>query len=266
MRKGDLKLQLGGVDFNRLRVNGVRIGSVKCVRPFGARFDVFPGDFVRRKDAVFRAGFDGHVGHGQPVGHGKPADGFARELHRGIESAVHADASDDVKNQVFSGNPFLQFAVDDKFDRRRNLEPQFAREHGGGEIRAADAGGKSAQGAVGAGVAVRADDQVAGKNDALFRQQRVFDAHLSAFVEIRYAELEGELADGFALLGGVDVFVRRKMIQNQRHPVAVKNLLPAGRAEFADGDGRRDVVAQRDIDPGVDEPAGRDFLQVRVGH
>ena len=64
-------------------------------------------------------------------------------------------------------------------------EPYFAGDHGGGQVGASDAGRERPQAAVGAGVAVGADHQVARKYQALFRQQRVLDAHLAAVEEVR---------------------------------------------------------------------------------
>jgi hypothetical protein len=75
-----------------------------------------------------------------------------------------------------------------------------------------------------------------------------------------------KFTDGFALLGGADVFVGSEMIKYESDLFTVKNLFAAGGAKFPDGDGRSDIIPQRDIDPGVDQLSRGDILEVRVSH
>ncbi len=84
-----------------------------------------------------------------------------------------------------------------------HLEPGFSRRHGGAHVRGAHAGGESAQGAVGAGVGVRADDGFAGGDQSLLRQQGVFDAHGAHIVEVVDVEAAGKGAALLALGGGI---------------------------------------------------------------
>ena len=74
-------------------------------------------------------------------------------------------------------------AVKDHFDRRRHFKPILARYHRKSKIGAAHTGRKCPQRAVGTGVAIRADDDVTGYYEPLFRHQRVLYTHIF-FVEI----------------------------------------------------------------------------------
>ena len=63
--------------------------------------------------------------------------------------------------------------------RLGHLEPGLARGIAHASVGGADAGGERAEGAVGAGMGVGADDQIARAHHALLGQQRVLDAHAS---------------------------------------------------------------------------------------
>jgi len=91
-------------------------------------------------------------------------------------------------------------------------------------------------------------------------------AHLPAFKEMRDAVFDGKFPHRFALLGGIDVFIGCKMIQNQSHFIFVENLFPACRTEFPDGDGRGDIIAQSNIHASVNQLTGRNFRKFRVRH
>ena len=111
---------------------------------------------------------------------------------------------------------------------------------------------------------VRADDGLAGGHEALFRQQRVFDAHLSHVVEVVDVELPREGAALFALGGGLDVLVRHKVIHHQRDAALVEDLIEPRRLELVDGHGRGDVVGQHQVELRLDELPGVDLIQARV--
>ena len=76
--------------------------------------------------------------------------------------------------------------------------------------------------------------------------------------------LPGEVPNELALGGRIDVLVRGEVIGNEDHLVPVKHLGPARLPEFLDGDGRRNVVPQGDVHPGIDQHPGMKLLQIRV--
>ena len=137
-----------------------------------------------------------------------------------------------------------------------NLEPGLAGCHAGGHIRGADAGGESAQGTVGAGVAVRADDAVTGGDHTLLGKQSVLDAHFAYVVEMADAVGTGKLAALLALLGGLDVLVGDEVVEDDGDFILVENGVKAVLGELVDGHGGGDVVAQDDVQLGLNQLTG----------
>ena len=115
------------------------------------------------------------------------------------------------------------------------------------------------------GMAVGADDAVAGSHQALRGQQGVLDAHAAHVVEVLDAHFTGEFPRLFDLLGRLDVLIRGEVIHHQGHPAFVVH--PAGAAAFELVDGHRggDVVAQAEIELRLDELPGPHLRQARVG-
>ena len=94
---------------------------------------------------------------------------------------------------------------------------------------------KAPQRAVGAGVAVGADDAVAGGDDAFFGQQGVFNAHLAHVVEVEDVVLVCKGAALLGLGGALDVLVGHKVVQHDGHPLLVEYAVKAGLFKFVDG-------------------------------
>ena len=122
-----------------------------------------------------------------------------------------------------------------------------------------------AQGAVGAGVAVGADDKVPGDDHTLFRQQGVLDAHRAHVEEILYAFGAREVPDLLTLLGGLDVLVRHEVVHDEYDLVLVIDAIAAGLIELVDGHRRRDVVAEHQVQVRHDDLAGCDGCFTAVG-
>ena len=152
-----------------------------------------------------------------------------------------------------------------KPDGRGHLKPGLARGHTGGHIRAANTGGEGAQSTVGAGVAVGTDDAVTGGNDPLLRQEGVLNAHLAHVVKVADAVVAGKFPAGLALLGGLDVLVGHKVVQNDDHLVLVVDPFESGLSEFVHRHRGGDVVAQDDVQLGLDQLPGGNLPQPGVG-
>src|SRR5699024_5265138 len=169
--------------------------------------------------------------------------------------------ADDGEDQVLARDPLGQAAGEDEADGRRHLEPGHAGGHARRHVGGTHAGGKGPPGAVGAGVAVRADDAVAGGDDALFGQQGVLDAHLAHVVEVEDVVLVGKLPALLGLGGALDVLVGDEVVQDDGHPLFVEHAVKTGLLELVDGHRGGDVVAQDDVQFGVDELARLDLVE-----
>ena len=103
-----------------------------------------------------------------------------------------------------------------------------------------------AQRAVGAGVAVRADDHRPREGDALFGQERVLDAHFADVIEVLDVVGAREIAHDLALLRRLDVAVGGEVVEHERDLALVAKPASA-LLEHVDRDGRGHVVGQRDV-------------------
>ena len=137
--------------------------------------------------------------------------------------------------------------------------------HAGGHVRGAYAGGESAQGTVGAGVAVRADDQLAGGDQAFLRQQSVLDAHLAHVVEVGDVKATGEFPGRLAQLGGFDVLAGGVVVQYDGDLLPVEDPGEARLVKDAHGHGGRHVVAKDQIQLRLHQIPGFYAGETRVG-
>ena len=169
-----------------------------------------------------------------------------------------------MQNDVLACDRLVQLTLEFDLDGGGDLEPSHALCHTGGHIRGADAGGERAHRAVGAGVAVRADDAVARCHDALFGQERVLNAHLANVVEVEDVVLVCELAALLGLGRALDVLVGHEVVENDGDVLFVEHAVKACLLELVDGHRCGDVVAQHDVELGVDELARLDLGEARV--
>ena len=159
----------------------------------------------------------------------------------------------------------MQPAFQLHLDGGGHLEPGHAGRHAGGHIGRADAGGEGPHRAVGAGVAVGADDAVAGGDDALLRQKRVLNAHLAHVKKVEDVVFVGKVAAAFGLLGALDVLVGHKVVQHNVDLFVVVDRGKPGFLKLVDGNGGGDVVAQHHVQVSVDQLPGLDGRLAAVG-
>ena len=195
------------------------VGALSAAVHVGAR------DVVDLDKARLAASFNRHVGNGEALIHRQTADGAARELHRLVQRAVDADHADDVEDDVLAGNARVKLAVDLEEQRLGHLEPRLARGIAHGGVGGANASGECAKGAIGAGMGIGADDQIARAHDALLGQQRVLDAHAADLVVMRDALFTGEIAHLLGLLGAFDVLVGNVVVGHQGDLSRIEHLL-----------------------------------------
>ena len=134
--------------------------------------------------------------------------------------ARRADLADDRENDVLGGDALGQRAVDrDPHVLRLGLDQRLGGQHVL-DLGGADAVGERAEGAVGRGVAVAADDRHARQGEALLRPDDVHDAlagvELVVIFDAELARVRGErldllpalgIGDALAAVGRLDVVV-----------------------------------------------------------
>jgi len=169
-----------------------------------------------------------------------------------------------MQDYILAGNPRAQLALENELDRARHLKPRLAGRHARREVGRTNAGRECAQCAVGAGVAVRADDELTGSGQTFFREQRMLDAHCADVEEVDDIVLLGELAALEALLGGLDVLIRCKMVHYERDLGVVEHLVEARLLHLSDGNRTGDIVCQREIYVCLDQLTCRYAFQTRV--
>jgi hypothetical protein len=162
---------------------------------------------VHLEEASLAAGLDGHVGNGEAPLNREVADGRAGKLHGAVERAVHADLADHIEDDVLGAGSFGQLAVDLEADGLGHLEPGATGRHAHAGVRRANARRERTDAAVGAGVGVGANDEVARADDAALGEKGMLDAHAALLEVVGDAHLVREVARDLGLLGALDVLV-----------------------------------------------------------
>ena len=168
---------------------------------------------------------------------------------------------DDVLPADVAGKRAVQFDA----DRGRHLEPGFPRRHPARHVRRTDPRGKRAERPVRAGVAVRADHEIARRDQPLLREEGVLHAAVVPHLEIMDDPLlSRERAARRALRRRLDVLVRREMVGHDRDLLPVENArLPEVR-ELPDRHGGGDVVPQHEVEVRHDQLPRPHLLPPRV--
>lgn len=253
VREGYGGLERGEIHFDLPFVFGVGIGGKDHGFALESARHVVHGDLVHGENAVLGARLDRHVADGESVVDGEVLYAVARKFHGFVERAVHADEPDHVQNDVLARNVFGGLIFEHDSDRGRNLEPTHLRHHARRHIGGAYARGEGAERAVGAGVAVRADHQIARADQTLFGQERVFDAHLTDVKEVFDVLSGGKFSRRLALLRRLDVLVGGKMIHDEGDFIAASHAGGARLVELFDRYGSGNIVGEYHVEARVDE-------------
>ena len=173
------------------------------------------GLVVGRDHAGARAAFDRHVADRHPPFHGQRFDRRSAIFDHVAGAARRADLADDGENDVLGGDAGRKLAVDlDPHVLGLGLDQRLGGQHML-DLGGADAVGERAEGAVGRGVAVAADDRRARQGEALLGPDDVDDAlpriELVVIFDAELARVLGELLDLLAALriGDAGAAVRR---------------------------------------------------------
>ncbi len=256
MRKRDHRLERRAVDLVDLGVLSVGIAQDHLIRTPRPLVDPRQRRRIWLHDATLAAGLDRHVAHGEPVGHAEAFDDRPGELHRLVPRPVDADEADRVEDEVLPGHPLAQRPGVHELQRLRHAEPALAGRHGRRGVGRSHARREGAKAAVGAGVRVRADDDLARQDDALLRQDDVLDAGVADLVVVDDALLLGEVAHELDLRRGGDVLGRRVVVGHERHTLRVEDRRGTHFAQHLDGYRRRDVIGENQVELAVDKSPG----------
>jgi len=109
-------------------------------------------------------------------------------------------------------------------------------------------------------VGIGPDHQIAGPDQTLFRQKAVLDTHGADLKVVGEAVHPGKISQNFGLFGGFDVFIRDKVVRDQGYPLPVEYAGHPDLFKFFNRHRRGDVVAQDQVDPGIDQLTGQHFL------
>src|SRR5262249_23130665 len=169
-----------------------------------AAFEIGEGGFVGRDHAGARAALDGHVADGHAAVHREGADGFARVFGNMAGAPANADFADDGEDDVLSGDAFGTLAVDHDVKRFGAALHEALRSEDVFDFAGADAEGECAESAVRGGVAVAANNGLAGLRDDELGGDDVHDALVFAVhVEQAHAGFLAVALKGFELELGV---------------------------------------------------------------
>ena len=248
----------GQVNVDGTLVLGIGIGLHRRPGTGDAAFHIGAGYIIHGENAVFGTGLDGHIADGQPVIDGQLRNAGAGKFQRLIPGAVHTDHADEGENHILAGDEGTKLAGEVDANGGGNLEPRLASRHGRTHIGGADAGGKRAQRAIGAGMGIGADDGLTGGYQPFFRQERMLDAHLAHIIVVIQIKFPGKGAALLALCGGLDVLVGGEMVHNHGDSAFIKNLGEAICFKLVDGHGGGNIVAHDQIQLCLNQLAGTD--------
>ncbi len=140
-----------------------------------------------------------------------------------------------------------------KADGRRDLQPDLAKGHAGRHIRAANAGGKSAQCPVSTGMGIGADYQIPRPDQPLFREETVLNPHLADLKIMDDPVFLREFPHHLCLLRRFDILVWGKMVRDQGDRLRIKDLIHPNPGKLLNRHRRRNIIAQHQVYPGVDQ-------------
>src|SRR5262249_36754654 len=154
---------------------------------------------------------------------------------------------DDIKNDVFRINALGQGPVEFEEHRLGYFEPELASCQRRGQIGRADAGGEGAEGAHRRRMRIAADYGHAWQYVALFGCDGVANAVIADLVIALDALFDPPLAQLFREFGALDVFVRNEVIRRDEDLRRIENSLDSEFLQHLHGGGRRDIVADDQI-------------------
>ncbi|OQA43773.1 MAG: hypothetical protein BWY52_01779 [Chloroflexi bacterium ADurb.Bin325] len=262
----DRRLQRGEIQLVAREIACVRVGvergrrdlgaarRARCARPRRAalRQPVEHG-LVRLQVGVLCARLGHHVRDDHAAFQAQGAQPRSAELQRPVDARLRPQQLEQPQAQILGGHAGAQRADQIHADRLRHAQPQLAGGPERGDFAAADARAERAEPAEVRGVAVRAQDELAGQHERLLAHDLVADA-ATRFEEVRDALFRREPSR----LGVVGRVLRgrrgHRVIQRDRQAIRVLDAAVAQAGEQP-GNRRGVVVAQDHVRPRIDDLA-----------
>ena len=217
--------------------------------------EVVQSDLVDLHQGGLGARLDAEVADGDAVAHGERGHAGAGEFHGVVVGAVGPDLSDDGQDQVAGGRPVPQLPAEVEAEGLRDQDPGLAGHHAVEIIRTSDAGAEGPEGTVGTGVAVRAEDQLAGNHVVLDHD---LVTYAGALIE-GDAVLLGEIAHFFLRGSGLGAVAGDVVVYDPDELGDVGDARVLEVVVHIDGQMRGAVVAHE-----VVELDGVDIIRVRL--
>ena len=191
-------------------------GAAGCI---GTALHVLQGGVVHRHHAHAGTRLDGHVAHGHASLHAHVAHHLAAEFDGVAAAARGADLADHRQHRVLGGHTRLQPAV---YAHQHVFHFLLDQALGGQHVlhfRGADTVGQGAQGAVGGGVGIAADDGHPGQGRALLRPHHMHNT-LAHVVDLEFDDVE----IAAVVVQGLHLQARHR-VGNGRHPATALHAL-----------------------------------------
>jgi hypothetical protein len=102
---------------------------------------------------------------------------------------------------------------------------------------------------------VSPDHYISWQDQPFFREKGVLDPGLSDLKKMGEATGLCKISEDFTLFRRKDVFSRCKVIRDQNDTIPMEDLFGSHLLKGLDGKGCSDIVAESQIDPGIDEIA-----------
>ena len=113
-------------------------------------------------------------------------------------------------------------------------------------------------------MAIGTDDAVTGSHHALFRQQRMLNAHFAHIVEVADAVGTGKLPAGLALLGSLNILVWNKVIQNDYHFLRIIYPIKTGLLKLVHSHRGGNIIAQYNVQVRLNQLSRSNLRKSRV--
>ncbi len=171
-------------------------------------------NIIHWKNSIFSSGFDGHIGNGKTIIHGKIGNPFSSKLHGLIQSSIHTNHSYNMKNHIFSTHPFGRFPNNIKFYGRWHLKPSFACCHSCRHICTSNTSRKCPKSPIGTGMRICSNNNISCHRQSFFWKKSMFNTHLSHIKIIGNSMFTGKLSNTFTMLCRFNILIRHKMIHH----------------------------------------------------
>ena len=215
---------------------------------FDERPEVLDGGHVGHANPAGAASLDGHVAQGHARFHAHPVDDRPPEFDHPVGRPIDSDLADDEQDDVLGVNSFGQGSGQIDANGRRLAKGADPLEDADFQVGGADAGGKGAECAVGAGVAVAHDHREAWTDVPLLGKYRMTDAIVADVEKVGDLVTAGPVAQHLRLQRGFAVLRRGDVVNDRFDLVIVENPVLVPRLEVGNSHRGGDFVAQHPIE------------------